>query len=228
MRTYGQTGRTKLIADYLNSTNTRINLIVIIDQTHIVLCCPPPFFFFFIAQKVSNIHLVTKDKKIVPLTNLLGLLLAGRVVGGVCLVRLLLVQQWKTYTLQYCWSLNARGKPKFLAEACVIDCRSSAADTHGDILTHCTDSKRVRLVGGADWTARLSQLVKEQLFQRQFSCGVCLSGKSRALISAYRPPFLIITLFSSFIYYEFLKSLCSVFVFVFVCMCSRACPFYSS
>jgi hypothetical protein len=51
------------------------------------------YFFFFIAQKVSNIHLVTKDYKIVPLTNLLGLLLAGRVVGGVCLVRLILVQQ---------------------------------------------------------------------------------------------------------------------------------------
>jgi hypothetical protein len=48
---------------------------------------------FFIAQKVSNIHLVTKDYKIVPLTNLLGLLLAWRVVGGVCLVRLILVQQ---------------------------------------------------------------------------------------------------------------------------------------
>jgi hypothetical protein len=31
----------------------------------------------FIAQKVSNIHLVTKDYKIVPLTNLLGLLLPG-------------------------------------------------------------------------------------------------------------------------------------------------------
>ena len=42
------------------------------------------FFFFlnFIAQKVSNINLVTKDFKIVPLTNLLKLLLAGRVIGG--------------------------------------------------------------------------------------------------------------------------------------------------
>jgi hypothetical protein len=48
-------------------------------------------YFFLIAQKVSNIHLVTKDYKIVPLTNLFGLLLAGRVVGGVCLVRLILV-----------------------------------------------------------------------------------------------------------------------------------------
>ena len=36
----------------------------------------------FIAQKVSNIHLVTKDFKIVPLTNLLKLFLAGRVIGG--------------------------------------------------------------------------------------------------------------------------------------------------
>ena len=42
---------------------------------------------FFIAHKVSNIHLVTKDYKIVPLTSLLGLLLAGRVMG-VGLVRL--------------------------------------------------------------------------------------------------------------------------------------------
>ena len=49
----------------------------------------------FIVQKVSNIHLVTKDFKIVPLTNLLKLLLAGRVVGGVgvCLVRFILMQQ---------------------------------------------------------------------------------------------------------------------------------------
>ena len=31
------------------------------------------FFFIFIAQKVSNIHLVTKDFKIVPLTTLLKL-----------------------------------------------------------------------------------------------------------------------------------------------------------
>ena len=52
------------------------------------------FLIFFIAQKVSNIHLVTKDFKIVPLTNLLKLLLAGRVVGGeVCLVRFILMQQ---------------------------------------------------------------------------------------------------------------------------------------
>jgi hypothetical protein len=50
-------------------------------------------FLNFIAQKVSNINLVTKDYKVVPLTKLLGLLLAGRVVGGVCLVRLILVQQ---------------------------------------------------------------------------------------------------------------------------------------
>ena len=40
------------------------------------------FFLIFVAQKVSNIHLVTKDVKIVPLTSLLKLLLAGRVVGG--------------------------------------------------------------------------------------------------------------------------------------------------
>ena len=40
------------------------------------------FFYIFIAQKVSNIHLVTKDFKIVPLTNLLKLFLAGRVIGG--------------------------------------------------------------------------------------------------------------------------------------------------
>ena len=40
------------------------------------------FFKIFISQKVSNIHLVTKDYKIVPLTNLLRLLLAGRVMGG--------------------------------------------------------------------------------------------------------------------------------------------------
>ena len=42
----------------------------------------PRFFLIFIAQKVSNIHLVTKDFKIVPLTNLLKLLIAGRVIGG--------------------------------------------------------------------------------------------------------------------------------------------------
>ena len=53
------------------------------------------FFLIFIAQKVSNIHLVTKDFKIVPLTNLLKLFLAGRVIGGVggCLVRFILMQQ---------------------------------------------------------------------------------------------------------------------------------------
>ena len=48
------------------------------------------FFFNFIAQKVSNINLVTKDYIIVPLTNLLKLLLAGRIMGvggGVGLVR---------------------------------------------------------------------------------------------------------------------------------------------
>ena len=39
--------------------------------------------FFFIAQKVSNVHLVTKDFKIVPLTNLLKLFFVGRVIGGV-------------------------------------------------------------------------------------------------------------------------------------------------
>jgi len=39
------------------------------------------FVFNFIAQKVSNIHLFTKDYKIIPLTNLLMLLLAGRVMG---------------------------------------------------------------------------------------------------------------------------------------------------
>jgi len=43
------------------------------------------FFLIFIAQKVSNIHLVTKDFKIVPLTSLLNLFLAGRVIGGGCL-----------------------------------------------------------------------------------------------------------------------------------------------
>ena len=41
-----------------------------------------PFFLIFIAQKVSNIHLVTKDFKIVPLNNLLKLFLAGQVIGG--------------------------------------------------------------------------------------------------------------------------------------------------
>ena len=53
------------------------------------------FFFNFIAQKVSNIHLVTKDFKTLPLTNLLKLLLVGRVIGGggVCLVRFILMQQ---------------------------------------------------------------------------------------------------------------------------------------
>ena len=51
------------------------------------------FLIFFIVQKVSNIHLVTKDFKIFPLTNLLKLLLAGRVVGGgVYLVRFILMQ----------------------------------------------------------------------------------------------------------------------------------------
>jgi len=51
---------------------------------HFVIPSQVYFFLFnyFIAQKVSNIHLVTKDFKIVPLTNLLKLLLAGRVVGG--------------------------------------------------------------------------------------------------------------------------------------------------
>ena len=39
-------------------------------------------FFNFIAQKVSNINLVTKDFKIVPLTNLHKLFLAGRVIEG--------------------------------------------------------------------------------------------------------------------------------------------------
>ena len=39
-------------------------------------------YIIFIAQKVSNIHLVTKDFKIVPLTNLLKLFLVGRVIGG--------------------------------------------------------------------------------------------------------------------------------------------------
>ena len=38
------------------------------------------FILIFIAQKVSNIHLVTKDLKIFPLTNLLKLFLAGRVI----------------------------------------------------------------------------------------------------------------------------------------------------
>ena len=53
------------------------------------------FFLIFVAQKVSNIHLVTKDFKIVPLTNLLKLLLTGRVIGGgvVCIVRFILMQQ---------------------------------------------------------------------------------------------------------------------------------------
>ena len=36
----------------------------------------------FYCSEVSNIHLVTKYYKIVPLTNLLRLLLAGRVMGG--------------------------------------------------------------------------------------------------------------------------------------------------
>ena len=40
------------------------------------------FLNYFIGQKVSNINLVTKDYKIVPLTNLLRLLLAGRVMEG--------------------------------------------------------------------------------------------------------------------------------------------------
>ena len=52
----------------------------------ILISCSPidtTFFYkIFIAQKVSNIHLVTKDFKIVPLTNLLKLFLAGRVTGG--------------------------------------------------------------------------------------------------------------------------------------------------
>jgi hypothetical protein len=56
------------------------------------------FYNIVIAQNATNTHLVTKDYKIVPLTSLLGLLLAGRVVGGVCLVRLILVQQWKICT----------------------------------------------------------------------------------------------------------------------------------
>ena len=53
------------------------------------------FFLIFIVQKVSNIHFVTKDFKIVPLTNLLKLFLAARVIGGVgvCLVSFILMQQ---------------------------------------------------------------------------------------------------------------------------------------
>ena len=46
-----------------------------------------------------------------------------------------------------CCFLNARGQTQVSAEACVIDYRSSAADTHSDILTHCTVSRSVRLVG---------------------------------------------------------------------------------
>jgi hypothetical protein len=46
-----------------------------------------------------------------------------------------------------CCFLNARGQTHVSAEACAIDCRSSAADTHSNILTHCTDSRPVRLVG---------------------------------------------------------------------------------
>ena len=59
-------------------------------------CFDTVFFLIFIDQKVSNIHLVTEDFKIVPLTNLLKLLLAGRRVGGgegSCLVRFVLMQQ---------------------------------------------------------------------------------------------------------------------------------------
>ena len=55
-------------------------------RDHVILLGAPGnslfFFLNFIAQKVSNINLVTKDFKIVPLTNLLKLLLAGRVIGG--------------------------------------------------------------------------------------------------------------------------------------------------
>ena len=54
---------------------------------------PRLFFLIFIAQKVSNINLVTKDFKIVSLTNLLKLFLAWRVIGrgwGVCVVRFIL------------------------------------------------------------------------------------------------------------------------------------------
>ena len=40
------------------------------------------FFKIVITQKVSNIHLVTKDFKIVPLTDLLKLFLVWRVIGG--------------------------------------------------------------------------------------------------------------------------------------------------
>jgi hypothetical protein len=43
----------------------------------------PQFYRFlkrFIAQKISYIHLLTKDYKIVPLTNLPWLSLAGRVI----------------------------------------------------------------------------------------------------------------------------------------------------
>ena len=55
---------------------------------------PETFFLIFIAQKVSNINLVTKDFKIVPLTNLLKLFLVGRVKGRVVsLVRFILMQQ---------------------------------------------------------------------------------------------------------------------------------------
>ena len=40
------------------------------------------FFLISIAQKISNINLVTEDFKIVPLTNLLKLFLVGHVIGG--------------------------------------------------------------------------------------------------------------------------------------------------
>ena len=46
---------------------------------------PHSFFLIFYYSEVSNINLVTKDYKIVPLTNLLRLLLAGLVTGGVLL-----------------------------------------------------------------------------------------------------------------------------------------------
>jgi len=40
------------------------------------------FFKIFYCSEVSNIHLVTRDYKIVPLTNLLMLLFAGRIMEG--------------------------------------------------------------------------------------------------------------------------------------------------
>ena len=89
---------------------------------------------------------------------------------------------------------------EFLTEACVIDYRSSAAETHSDILTHSTDSRRVsRLVGVQIGLRLYLGLSRSSFFIGSLAVVfgiIAYLGKSHAVISAYRPVFLIVTLFS--------------------------------